>query len=78
MGAALILTKASVTEPTFWRIAERGGATRLAGVPHTFALLDRTGFAGDALPDLHLMTCAGGPLPSTTARRFADLGARNG
>src|SRR3546814_13720476 len=42
-GAAVILTERSVIEPAFWDLFRREGATSLAGVPHSFDLLDNVG-----------------------------------
>ncbi len=77
-GAALVLTDRSVTDPAFWRTVRRAGGTGLHGVPHTFTLLDRIGFAGMDLPDLRYVTQAGGRLDPATVRRYAELGAARG
>ncbi len=52
-GAAVLLTDASVTDAGFWSTVREHRATSLHGVPHTFALLDRVGFA-----EMDLPTCA--------------------
>lgn len=77
-GAALVLTEASVVDPCFWEAARRGGATNLAGVPHTFELLDRIGFDAMSLPALRFVTQAGGRLDPDRVRRYAALGRRDG
>ncbi|MEQ4521131.1 AMP-binding protein [Nocardioides kribbensis] len=77
-GAAVVLTGLSVTDECFWRLARRHRVTSLAGVPHTFDLLDASGFAERDLPDLRYLTQAGGRLAPATVRRFADLGRRRG
>ncbi len=80
VGAAVLLTDASVTEQRFWEQAERHGITSLAGVPHTFELLDRVGLADrlPALPRLRTLTQAGGRMPPATVRRWAELGQARG
>jgi acyl-coenzyme A synthetase/AMP-(fatty) acid ligase len=79
VGACLVLSEASVTDPGFWTRARAAGVTTLAGVPYTFELLDRLGFdAGRDCPTLRLLTCAGGRLPAERVRDFADRGARQG
>jgi acyl-CoA synthetase (AMP-forming)/AMP-acid ligase II len=75
-GAAVRITSASVVEPEFWEGAER--LTTIAGVPHTFDLLERSGFAGRDLPRLRYLTQAGGRMPAEAVRRWAGLGRERG
>lgn len=77
-GAALVLTGLSVADRCFWDLFRATGATSFAGVPHTFELLDRTGFAAEPLPTLRYVTQAGGRLPPGDVRRYAALGERAG
>ncbi|MDQ3480168.1 MAG: non-ribosomal peptide synthetase, partial [Actinomycetota bacterium] len=77
-GAALILTDLSVVDARFWDLFRDHDATSFAGVPHTFDLLGRVGFAKMRLPSLRYITQAGGRLGADQVERFARLGARNG
>ncbi len=77
-GARLVLTDRSVADPGFWTAFRERGGTSIAGVPHTFALLDRAGFASMHLPSLRYLTQAGGRMDPATVRRYAGLGARRG
>jgi acyl-CoA synthetase (AMP-forming)/AMP-acid ligase II len=77
-GAAVVLTDLSVVDACFWDLARRHRVTSLAGVPFTFELLDRAGFAEMDLPHLRYVTQAGGRLPPDRVRRFAELGQRRG
>ncbi|HEX6424483.1 MAG TPA: AMP-binding protein [Acidimicrobiales bacterium] len=77
-GAGLVLTDLSVVDSCFWDLVGSTGVTDIAGVPHTFDLLDRVGFAGMSLPDLRFVTQAGGRLDPDTVRRYAALGERDG
>ncbi len=77
-GAALILTDLSVIDDAFWQLFQRYGGTSFAGVPYTFDLLDRIGFATMALPQLRYITQAGGRLEPERVREFAALGQRQG
>jgi len=77
-GAAVVLSEASVVDRCFWDRFARWGATSLAGVPHTFELLDRAGFANLDLPTLRYVTQAGGRLQADAVRRYARLGAERG
>lgn len=77
-GAALLLTGLSVVDTCFWRLFREQRGTTLAGVPHTFELLDRVGFAEMDLPHLRYVTQAGGRLAPDRVRRFDELGQRRG
>lgn len=78
VGAGLLLTEKSVAAPCFWDEFERAGATSLAGVPHTFDLMDRSGFADRDVPGLRYLTQAGGRMDPDAVRRWAGLGQRRG
>lgn len=77
-GAGVLLTDRSVVDPAFWSEAERAGVTSLAGVPHTFELLEASGATPFALSSLRLMTQAGGRLGPDRVRRWAREGAGHG
>ncbi|HUR17791.1 MAG TPA: AMP-binding protein [Acidimicrobiales bacterium] len=77
-GAGLVLTELSVVDDCFWDLFTASGATSFAGVPHTFDLLDRVGFASMSLPSLRHVTQAGGRLDPAKVRSYADLGQRCG
>ena len=77
-GAGIVLTDLSVVDACFWDLAREVEVTTLAGVPHTFDLLDRVGFAEMSLPSLRYITQAGGRMAPEHVRRFAELGQRRG
>ncbi|MFZ3495968.1 AMP-binding protein [Streptomyces sp. 5.8] len=77
-GAGLILTDLSVADTCFWELFEAARGTSLAGVPYTFDLLDRVGFAAMELPHLRYVTQAGGRLAPDRVRRYAALGRAAG
>lgn len=77
-GAALILTDRSVIDDRFWTLFNDRGATTFAGVPYTFEMLERAGFADRDLPTLRYVTQAGGRLDPEVVRRYARLGRRRG
>ena len=77
-GASVLLTDASVVDERFWTDFAAAGATSFAGVPHTFDLLDASGFADRELPTLRTVTQAGGRLAPDVVRRYARLGERRG
>jgi acyl-coenzyme A synthetase/AMP-(fatty) acid ligase len=77
-GAALILSDHSVVDRCFWESFRAHGGTSLHGVPYTFDLLDRAGFADRDLPTLRYVTQAGGRLSPDQVRRYAGLADRDG
>ncbi|MBY8875237.1 AMP-binding protein [Micromonospora sp. PLK6-60] len=77
-GATLILTDLSVADRCFWELFRAARGTTFAGVPYTFDLLDRAGFAELDLPHLRYVTQAGGRLAPETVVRYAELGRRRG
>lgn len=77
-GASVVLTDASVTEDAFWELCREHAVTSLAGVPHTYALLERRGFLDMHLPALRTLTQAGGRMPAEQVRRFASAGRERG
>lgn len=77
-GAALLLGDDSVVDASFWVRFRAHRGTTFAGVPYTFELLDRIGFASMDLPDLRYVTQAGGRLPPEVVGRYAELGRRRG
>jgi acyl-CoA synthetase (AMP-forming)/AMP-acid ligase II len=78
VGASVLVTETSVVDECFWTAFRAAGCTSLAGVPYTFGLLDRSGFADRDLPTLRYVTQAGGRMDPADVRRYADLGARRG
>ncbi|MFD3695115.1 AMP-binding protein [Streptomyces sp. NPDC058646] len=77
-GAGLILTDLSVADTCFWELFRTGRGTTFAGVPYTFDLLDRVGFASMELPHLRYVTQAGGRLAPDRVERYAALGRAAG
>ena len=77
-GAGLVLTDATVVDPCFWDLFTSAGATTFAGVPYTFDLLDRCGFADLDLPRLRYITQAGGRLAPGKVAKYAELGRQRG
>ncbi len=77
-GAGLLLTDLSVVDECFWGLVREHGVTTVPGVPHTFELLDRAGFADRDLPSLRALTQAGGRMPPERVLALAELGQRRG
>ena len=77
-GAAVVLTDRSVLDPGLWDLVERHRVSTFAGVPHTFELLDRSGFEDRQLPHLRYLTQAGGRMAPAQVTRWAEVGRRRG
>ena len=75
-GGSLVVTEHSVTDDEFWRLHTEQRVSVLAGVPHTFDLVDER-LRGD-LPGLRLVTQAGGALPPDRVHELASLGRERG
>jgi acyl-CoA synthetase (AMP-forming)/AMP-acid ligase II len=59
-GAGVVLTEASVVDPCFAVAMRDGAVTNVAGVAHTFELLERAGPDAIHVPSLRFLTQAGG------------------
>ncbi len=77
-GASIVLTNASVVDPCFRDAMKRHGVTNLAGVPHTFELLEQSRFHEIDLPRLRLMTQAGGRMDPGRVHQWAERLGRRG
>lgn len=80
-GASVVLTDLSVSQPAFWDLVRDHGVTGVAGVAHTYALLDAIGFGTQVLPTLpHLryLTQAGGRMAPARVREYAELTRAHG
>lgn len=78
VGASVVLTENSVLDDCFWASVRDHGVTSIAGVPHTFDLLERAGFDRRDLPSLRTVTQAGGRLAPDRVRHYAELGTASG
>ncbi len=77
-GAALFVTAASLIDAQLWPQLRAAHITSLALVPTQFRLLEQAGFTRAMLPDLRMITQAGGRLAPAAVQRWAAEGARDG
>ncbi|HHT9130526.1 MAG TPA: AMP-binding protein [Candidatus Brocadiaceae bacterium] len=77
MGATLLLTDVSLTEPEFWELFKINNVTSLSCIPHSFDLLDKIGFEDMELPSLKYITQAGGRLAPDRVLKYAGIAKRN-
>lgn len=72
-GANIVCTNESFVKKEFWALFNDRRCTSLAGVPFSYALLERIGYADMQLPSLRTMTQAGGKLADDKVRLFSDI-----
>ena len=72
------MCEASVVDPCFREALERDEVTNVAGVPHTFELLDRAGPDRLFVPSLRFVTQAGGRLGPEAVQRWVALSETRG
>jgi acyl-CoA synthetase (AMP-forming)/AMP-acid ligase II len=73
----VVFAPESVVRPSFWDAFRAQACTSFAGVPYTYAMLERVGFRRFDLPSLRTATQAGGRLDPALAQELRrDLGAR--
>ena len=77
-GASVVLTDASVVDPCFRRALADHGVTNVAGVPHTYHMLDQSGADALEVPSLRLLTQAGGRMAPEDVARWVDRSAGRG
>lgn len=77
-GATILLTDKSIVQKEFWLFAREQKATSMAGVPYTYEMLKQLRFFRMSLPDLRVMTQAGGKLSGNLVKEFVDNSIQNG
>ncbi len=77
-GASIVLPVDGLGRPGFWDCFERHECTSFAGVPYSYAILERTGWRRRGLPTLRTMTQAGGRLEREAKLGLADELDRRG
>jgi acyl-CoA synthetase (AMP-forming)/AMP-acid ligase II len=77
-GATLVLTQKSVTEPEFWQLFDENRCTSFAGVPHSYALLEKSGIKTADRKTLRYATQAGGRLEPSRVKALAEQSQKEG
>jgi len=77
-GASVVLTDASVVDPCFTDALQAHGVTNVAGVPHTFELLERSGRDRLNVPTLRFITQAGGRMAPERVEQWVRRAERWG
>ena len=77
-GATILLTASSYAQMEFWNFMREQKATSIAGVPYTYEILKRLRFFRMELPDLKVMTQAGGKLNENIAKEYIGFATEKG
>lgn len=77
-GASVILTEDSLMTQPFWHAVKENRVTNFGGVPFIYEMLKRLRFERMDLPDLRLLTQAGGRLSRDLVLDFAGMCAAKG
>ena len=77
-GASLLVTDLTMFEEGFWEQMKTQKVTSLAGVPYTWEMLKRLKLTEMDLPDLQVLTQAGGRLPVKLQQYFGEWAERTG
>ncbi|AGA70591.1 acyl-CoA synthetase (AMP-forming)/AMP-acid ligase II [Desulfitobacterium dichloroeliminans LMG P-21439] len=77
-GASIILTDATLMEKSFWKLLKEKCATTFGGVPYTYEILKKLRFSKMNLPDLKVLTQAGGKLGKERHLEFATACSEKG
>lgn len=76
VGATLLLTDKSLVQKEFWGFFKEQQATSFGGVPYTYEILMKLRFFNMKLPNLRMMTQAGGKLDPELHHEFASYAAQ--
>lgn len=78
VGATILITGLSMTDPCFWKFIREERATSFTGVPFSYEILDKMRFTRMKLPDLTVLTQGGGRMPHDLNLKFAEYCRDNG
>lgn len=78
VGATILITDLSMTDPRFWKFIKEEEATSFTGVPFSYEILDKMRFTRMKLPSLTLLTQGGGKMPTELNLKFAEYCHENG
>lgn len=76
-GASIVITDKTLFQKEFWQLMKNFEVTNFNGVPYTFEMLMRLRFFRMNLPELKIITQAGGKLDTELHLKFAEYAAQN-
>jgi len=71
-GASIVMTGKTIIYPEFWKVFNDNKCSSFAGVPHSYRILDRSGFAKRSTPTLRTMTQAGGKMENNLISKYHE------
>lgn len=78
VGASVLMVKANLMDPDFWKFIKENGGTNFCGVPFSYEVLRRIGFDRMDLPRLRTLAEGGGKLTDRMFQWIADYADRSG
>lgn len=77
-GASVLMVKANLMDPEFWKFIKEQGGTSFTGVPFSYEVMRRIGFDKMDLPELHTLAEGGGKLTDKMFKWIAAFCKNNG
>ena len=78
VGATVLMVKANLMDPYFWKFIKENEGTSFCGVPFSYEIMRRIGFEKMDLPKLHTLAEGGGKLTDKMFKWLADLCDKTG
>jgi len=77
-GATVLMVKANLMDPDFWKFIKEERGTSFCGVPFSYEIMRRIGFDRMDLPDLYTLAEGGGRLTDKMFKWIASYAEKNG
>ena len=78
VGATVLMVKANLMDPDFWKFIKENGGTSFCGVPFSYEVMRRIGFDKMNLPKLQTLAEGGGKLTDKLFKWIATYAKENG
>ncbi|MBP3819898.1 MAG: AMP-binding protein [Butyrivibrio sp.] len=78
VGASVIMVKANLMDPDFWKFIKDNGGTSFCGVPFSYEIMRRIGFDKMDLPKLYTLAEGGGKLTDKMFKWISDYCKNSG
>lgn len=78
VGASVLMVKANLMDPDFWKFIKINGGTSFCGVPFSYEVMKRVGFDKMDLPELYTLAEGGGKLTDKMFKWIAAYAQNSG